>query len=236
MHGCIVVPSSVADFGVLFFNHDQNVQFQYGGLVATITALLETGHLKQREDQTYMIETIDGIFCMKVTTNDLEVTSVYLESDQCNVYQWEENYQIISVDGKRDYALLTLPKEIPMIHLDYLSKINQWGKKMINRFVSLHSLDGIIVIEPINGHENHVRSVTFMRDETILRSPGFDSTFEILTALREKNKSIQQLSNESIFNSYLTAKLISKDNRFSLETEGFITGIHEFVVDPDDPL
>lgn len=236
IHGCLILPSDVADYGVLFFNHDQRVQFKYGGLVATITALLETGNIEKRKDHLYTVETIEGIYHLKVTMDEQEVTSVYLESEPCLKREQRKDYEVITIDGKRNYALFPLPSHIPSISLDHLSVINEWGKTTIERLTQEKTLDGVIIVETINENNQDVRSVTFERDGTILRSPGFDSTFAMLTALQESNKSMKQLSNTSIFNSQLTASLASEDNRFSIETEGFVTGIHEFVVDPDDPL
>lgn len=237
MHGCIVVPSRDAHFGLLFFNHDENVQFKYGGLVATITALLETGNLKQCEDHHYTVETIEGIYHLKVTMKNQEVTSVYIESGQCFVQKQVEDYQIVSVDDKRNYALFTsLPSDIPSIDLKYLSQINAWGKRTIDYLMKEQSLEGVIITEAIDGQLDNVRSLTFERDGTILRSPGFDSSFAIFTALRSSHQSIKQISNTSIFNSCFTAFLATEDNQFSIATEGFVTGIHDFIVDQDDPL
>lgn len=236
MHGCIVIPSHNADFGLLFFNHDKHVQFIYGGLVATITALLETGNLKQNKNQQYTVETIEGIQHLHVSMKNQEVVSVTVVSDQCTVRDNDENYQIVSIDGKRDYALFSMPDDIPSINLNHLSAINAWGKQEVEQLIIDESLAGVIITETIDGQSNHVRSLTFERDGTILRSPGYDSTFAILTALRASDQSIKELSNTSIFESHLTASLVSANNRFSIEAEGFITGIHEFIVDQDDPL
>src|SRR5690625_3681955 len=195
MHGCIVLPSEVADYGLLFFNHDEEVQFKYGGLVTTVTALLEMGHLKQNETNTYTIETVDGVRRVKVTMTGQEVTSVYVENDTCVVQDESKDYHVISVDGQQNYLIFNLPKKIPNIHLDHLSAINEWGKKKIAKLEKEQiAFDGVIVTERIDEASHDVRSVTFERDGSILRSPGFDSTWAILTLVLDSNEDIKHLS------------------------------------------
>ncbi len=49
LNGCIVVPSihNEVDAAVLFFNHEGSIPLHYGGIVAVITMLLESGYLKR---------------------------------------------------------------------------------------------------------------------------------------------------------------------------------------------
>lgn len=49
LNGCIVVPSihPEIDAAVLFFNHEGSIPLHYGGIVAVITMLLESGYLKR---------------------------------------------------------------------------------------------------------------------------------------------------------------------------------------------
>ena len=49
LNGCIVVSSiyNEVDATVLFFNHEGSVPLHYGGIVAVITMLLESGYLKR---------------------------------------------------------------------------------------------------------------------------------------------------------------------------------------------
>lgn len=235
MHGCIVIPSLKADFGLLFFNHDQQVQFKLSGLVATLTALLETGHLKQKDTQQYTAETIHGIFQLKVKVVDQEVVGVSVSCGKCLV-QDEDNYQRITVASDRDYLLFELPESIPTIHLKYLSDINEWGREAVNYFSQDESLAGIILLEGDSSKKGYVRSLTYERDGTVLRSPGYDSTFVILSALHQKDSTLIEVNNTSIFNSHLIATLNDNQNELTIEAEAFITGFHEFLLDPEDPL
>ncbi|HLS20833.1 MAG TPA: proline racemase family protein [Bacillota bacterium] len=235
MHGCIVVPSDHAHFGLLFFNHDDNIQFKYSGLVATLTALLETGNLQQNAENIYTIETVAGIFQLHATIENNEVIKVTLATNQCSIHDKGE-YKLITVDEKRDYLLFELPKSIEHLKVEYLSDINAWGKQTIKHFSKSNRLEGIIVIERDNSNPNKVRSLTYERDGTILRSPGYDTTLGLLSALQVENKSITNIINTSIFNSHLEAKLDMNTKQIDITSEAFVTGIHQFVVDSDDPL
>ncbi|ASN04560.1 proline racemase family protein [Virgibacillus necropolis] len=238
MNGCIVIPSKVADYGLLFFNHDSKIQFKYGGLVASITAMLETGNLFPNESEQYKVETVNGIYTVKAKFDKQEVTTVYFESDRCHVVEKTPEYCLVEVDGSRKYLVFELPDSLSEINLEQLSSINRWGRKATERTTKKDRLfDGIIISEPINVATNEVRSVTFEKDGTILRSPGIDSTLAIFTARLIKSDQHVQLTNRSIFDSLVAAKLIPEtDHRFSIETQGFTTGMHQFIYDQTDPL
>src|SRR5690625_2878866 len=53
INGCIVLPSTKADYQLLFFNHEGVSCFQYEGLFASLTALLETGNISRTKDNLY---------------------------------------------------------------------------------------------------------------------------------------------------------------------------------------
>ncbi|WP_099159242.1 proline racemase family protein [Virgibacillus ndiopensis] len=234
MNGLIVAPSRVADFALLFVNHDSGVRFKYGGLVTTVTALLETGNLAKKEDNVYEIETVNGIHLVYATYEDQEVEMVRFESEECRVMETTEEYELVEIDSNRNYLIYSLPDSIPGIHMDYLSSIIKWGKQTAEKVKNTIQFDGILIRELL---VNGVRSVTFENDGSILRSPGIDSTFAIFTALLNGSGNLTKLTNQSIFDSKLTARLIAgTDNRFSVETRGFVTGTHQFIYDQEDPL
>lgn len=235
MHGCIVVPSKEAHFGLLFFNHDKKVQFKYSGLVAALTALLETSNLKVNEENKYTIETIKGIFTLQAKIENNEVVAVTIATDQCSI-QDEGKYKRITVDDDRDYLLFKLPETIKQLNIKYLSDINRLGKEVTEYFSKNDRLEGIIVVERDKNEKNEVRSLTYERDGTILRSPGYDTTFALLSAFQAENNTISNIVNTSIFNSYLEAKIDINTEQIVITSEAFVTGIHQFVVDSDDPL
>lgn len=237
MHGCIVIPSSAADLGVLFFAHHQDKVFSYSGLIATITALLETGNLARKESDCYNIETINGLYTIKVTCENEQVNSVILENRGTRVVKSQSEYCVVEVDECRRYLVMSLPDGVPGIQLYYLSTIIKWSNKTSEKYSKIYpDLSGIILTES-HGSTDKVRSITFDPNGNIVRSPGIDSTFAIFASRIEDGREHVRLTNKSIFDSTLTAHLIDKTNgRFSLQTKGFTTGMHQFMYDTEDPL
>ncbi|MGY0692205.1 proline racemase family protein [Virgibacillus sp. FSP13] len=238
MNGCIVIPSNTADYACVFVNHDRDVKFKYAGLVATVTALLETGNLVKKENNVYDIETVNGLHSVYASFENQEVRKTRIESGACRVVETSDDYQSVEIDQSRHYLIYDPPDTMAGIGVAHLASIKKWGLETAAQMRSKSiSFDGIVLTEPLDTKGNKVRSVTFEKDGSILRSPGMDSTFAILTALSSGSKPLTELTNHSIFDSKLTATLIEGTNtRYSIETQGFITGTHQFIYDQEDPL
>jgi proline racemase len=80
MHGCVVLPSKKADFGLLLFAHHKESLFSYSGLIGAVTALLETGKLQRTDNDNYTVETIYGIYQVQATVQNEKVTSILLKN------------------------------------------------------------------------------------------------------------------------------------------------------------
>lgn len=236
MNGCIVASSPTADFQLLFFNHEGGNNFKYEGLLATVTALIETGNLKRAKDDSYKVETVHGIYTVQSHVTNQEVTAVELESGVCTVTESEVNAAAVSVDDNRNYLIYTLPESIQEIGLEHLAAVSDWGIAKTRELTNANiAFDGVILVEQLQD-PTHVRSVTFEKDGYILRSPGVDSSFALL-ALFKTEGAITVLENESIFGSSLTVySHFGNEGRFSVTAEPFVTGSHEFIFDPEDPL
>ncbi|GAA0609519.1 proline racemase family protein [Virgibacillus siamensis] len=238
MNGCIVLPSKVADYACLFVQHDNGTSFTYSGLVATVTALLETGNITKKEKNVYQIETTHGIYSITAIFEQQEVRSSCFESGECKVLSIDETCSIVQIDQSRDYLVYHLPDSIPGIDMENLLAISKWGKHTVTEAGKKHAFDGVILTESISRqNQAKVRSVTFKKDGTILRSPGADSTFAIFQLLLYESPAITTLENESIFGGTMTAALAAgTSHHFLMETEAYVTGIHQFIYDPTDPL
>ncbi|MCG7346141.1 proline racemase family protein [Sporosarcina sp. ACRSL] len=236
MNGCIVTSSLTADFQLIFFNHEGSNNFKYEGLLATVTALIETGNLKRTADDSYKVETVHGIYTVQAKVDNQEVTAVELVSGVFTVTESEVDAAAVSVDNTRNYLIYNLPESIEGIELEHLAAVNNWGIAKTRELAKANiAFDGVILVEQLKD-SNHVRSVTFEKDGYILRSPGVDSSFALMTLLNTK-ESTTVLENESIFGSSLTVHSQSGDeNRFSIQAVPFVTGSHEFIFDPEDPL
>ena len=236
MHGCIALATKAADFRLLFFNHKDVSAFKYEGILATVTALIETGTIKYKKDGVYTIETVHGIYSVKTIVKGGEVTACTIESQTCLQVSEDEEFITVRVDDKRNYVIYESRNTIPAIELKHLAAIQQWGNKKTAE-LSLAGIhyEGVVLVEKDQADLLNVRSVTFEKDGYILRSAGIDTSFAILASMNEQS----ELKNESIFGSSLDVAVIQSDGdgkKFSTETEAFVTGTHDFILDEDDPL
>lgn len=238
MNGCVVLPSGRADLGILLFSHTQRKLFSYSGLVAIITALLETGNLERTKNDKYSIETIYGIYQVQATVREEQVVSVSLKNKETRVVDSKSDFQVVDIDGERRYVVTALLDEIPGIRLDYLSWIMKQGKDAVGKYTEMYPmLSGVILTEREAKGDNNVRSITFDSEGKIVRSPGIDSTFAILSLYIDTGRKKAELTNKNIYDSELIAHVVDeKTKQFSIQTQGFITGMHQFVYDRDDPL
>ena len=234
MHGCVVTESAGADTAMLFFVHDRVSAFKYEGVMATLTALLETGNLERAENGEYTIDTVTGIHRVKAEVSGDEVMYVRVESRSAEVAGRPERPSV-RIDGERDYLIYPLPADIPAIELEHLTALAEWGAaKACGLTDEGVSFKGVILTEKIG--DNRVRTMTFEPDGYILRSPGVDSTLALL-AEQANRTGAGRITNESIYGSELTAELADGDTLAGrVRAEPFVTGSHEFVFDREDPL
>lgn len=237
INGCIVVSSDVADFGLIVMDHAGSDRFTYSSLVATITALLEAGHMSLKESNLYKVETIHGVFSVNATYENEEVTNVRVNQIGCEVVEISEDYHIVEFGHSGTYLIMNKPNSIPDIEVDHLSHIIKWGMETTKAMQALYQFDGLIMVDPEGSQQNNVRSITFKNDGTIIRSPGMESTAALFTIMRSPVEPGTEFSNTSIFGSCFTACANSGElNGFSIDTQGFVTGYHQFIYDREDPL
>ncbi|QWH12427.1 proline racemase [Bacillus mycoides] len=246
LNGCIVVPSihNEVDAAVLFFNHEGSIPLHYGGIVAVITMLLESGYLKKRESNQYKIETLSGIFSVDAYVENDEVVSVSFESKLC--YMIETNlkignisYSLIQAD--KVYAVVEKDTYSPEISIENISKLKKWGEATLQAIQKQSLIKRLILVDSMQKEKNHIKSITFHEDNFIVRSPGFVSTIVSYVYTLFKNDYIadKPFRNESIFNSFITVEKVKKEELgyiFRFESRGFITGMQTFILDPTDPF
>ncbi|MGM0900488.1 MAG: proline racemase family protein [Bacillota bacterium] len=250
LNGCLVVPpmKTGADVAVVFFNHEGTVPMQYGGVVAVVTALLECGHLDSNPSNEYKIETVSGIISVTAVLDDGEVKSVELNSESCQVVQ--TNVALSYLDLQTEMTLVQADQlyaifdkaDVPFdIETKDLPEIHHWGEKAAAALKGKHSADRVILLDHSRKGEGKVKTITFLPDNYIVRSPGFGTTAACtayLLSIRALAAN-EPIENESIFNGKLTAKLTAQtetDYEFRYKARGFITGMQTYFLDPTDPL
>ncbi len=246
LNGCIVVPSihNEVDAAVLFFNHESSIPLHYGGIVAVITMLLESGYLKKRESNQYKIETLSGIFLVHAYVENDEVISVSFESKLC--YLIEENLQVGNVSysliqADKVYAVVEKGAYSPEIRVENISELKRWGEATLQAIQKQSLIKRLILVDPSQKEKNQIKSITFHEDNFIVRSPGFVSTIVSYVHALFKNDYMadKPFKNESIFNSFITVEKVKKEELgyiFRFESRGFITGMQTFLLDPTDPF
>ncbi|PID16192.1 proline racemase [Sporosarcina sp. P34] len=233
MNGCIVGPSAKANYQLLFLHHQEAIGFKYESLLATTAALLEIGHLQQKEDGQYTVETVHGVWHVNVAVEQQEVIAVKMEVAEGKMLVRDSEASCVELPSGHRFYVYTLPITIKSLQLGQLSEIMEWGAIQVEKLKSQQkAFDGIILQEQLADYE--YRSVTFEQDGYILRSPGIEST--IALAMKEQ-RTINSLSNQSIFESKIEIQSVPGDRGiFSVKGVPFITGSHEFILDPEDPL
>ena len=233
MNGCLVCPSTEAQFGLAFFNHPDSTVFKQEALLAATTALIEMGTIERTEDDRYQVETAYGTYTITAKVEDGEVVETSMFVDASEVVEKTEAFTKVRVGDNRFYRLYVLPPEIPTIDVAHLGMIERWGATITKQLKQAEaSVEGIVLIEEFE--EGHVRTVTFEKDGYILRSPGIDVTCAILAV-----ENVQRFTNTSIFHSTLSVEQLTTTTgkiKQLVRGEAFVTGSHDFLVDADDPL
>lgn len=233
MNGCVVGASAVADYQLLFLHHQAAIDFKYEALLATTAALLEIGHLKTKSDGQYTVETIHGLWQVKAVIEQQEVSLISMEVAEGKILENESGASCVELPSGHKFYVYSLPASIESLQLEHLSEIMEWGARKAEELTAQQkSFEGIILQEQ---HANHdYRSVTFEQDGYILRSPGIESS--IALAVNEQQP-IDLLSNQSIFESKVVIQSVPGERGiFSVGGVPYITGSHEFILDPEDPL
>jgi proline racemase len=250
LNGCLVVPPfhRDADAAIVFFDHIGTISLHYGGIVAVITALLECGHIKQRESNEYRLETVGGVFSVRVVIENHEVISVQFESKPCLMVKKEiplslqygsthfalvQADQLYAVFDKRDFSV--------EIRVEELSELKAWCQSIYKALGSNAHIKAAILMDDSQLEARRIKTVTFRDDQYIVRSPGFGATLAGFTSLfaRFGESKSQSCVNESVFGSELQVQLTKQTEsgyQFMFTSRGFITGMLSFVLDPTDPL
>ncbi|KQL52883.1 proline racemase [Heyndrickxia shackletonii] len=266
MYGCIVTPpvSEKAEFGVLFM-HNEGLSTMCGhGIIAVVTALVETGRLHiSPEKETILIDSPAGLITAKVYFENNEVQSVAFLNVPSFVYKknlvltvGNRECQIDVAYGGAFYAIVTASDFSLSLNIEQLPMIQKTAKQIKeaieDKLMVQHPLEdgisgiyGVIFTDKAHRPNSDLRSVTVFADQQIDRSPCGTGTSALLASLYESGRLAENdlFVNESIVGSQLSGKCVGKTmikdyQAIITEINGraFVTGLHQFFVDPSDPL
>lgn len=257
--------SAEADFGVLFLHNEGYSTMCGHGIIAVTKVALETGMLPIRTPETVVkIDTPAGLVTAFARIHNGNVSSVYFHNVPSYVVALNEKVEVpglgvIEYDlafGGAFYAYVDVAQTGLACSPSHFRELIDKGM-LIKRAVmqsrriehpfenDLNFLYGTIFIGPAEQQGAHSRNVCIFAEGEVDRSPtgtGVSGRLAIHFA-RGGIKLNQAIEIESIIGSRFAGRVVSTTSfgphaAIIPEVEGraFITGRHEFWINPDDPL
>jgi proline racemase len=254
-----------SDFGVLF-THNEGYSTMCGhGIIAVTTVLLELGCLPKREPTTTVrIDAPAGLITAYANVRDGRVQSVRFHNVPSFVASLDDEVEVLGLGTVRydlafggayyayvnapDYGLTCTPADYrPLIATGMDIKRAVMRSRTIEHpgAADLAFLYGTIFIAPPESPDAHSRNVCVFAEGEVDRSPtgtGVSGRLAIHYARGELRVG-ESIVIESILGTTFTGRVVDtttvgKYPAIIPEVEGsaYITGRHEFVIDPRDPL
>ena len=265
MYGAILTPpvTPEADYGVLFLTNEGYSSMCGHGVIALTTTLLETGMFPAAGPAaTITYDAPAGLIRAHATLLEGEVTSVAFENVPAFQYAAElpitAGGQTLRVDvawGGAFYALVdaaALGLTVAPGHVHALTAAGMAVKHAVEAAIEvrhpaepgLAGLYGTIITGPPADSANQGRNITIYAEGAVDRSPCGTGTSARLANLHARGELGigEPYRHESVIGTTFTGRILAETvvaDRPAVVTEisgqGFITGFHQFVVDPADP-
>ena len=257
--------SQEADFGVIFMHNVGYSSMCGHGIIALTKVAIESGIVKVSEPTTTVkIDSPAGLITAKGHINNGKVGKVFFQNVPSYVVALDSEIEIpeygkikydLAFGGAyyvyvqaTDIGLTCYPKDI-----DKLIHVGREMKKAVSNAVNIkHPIDndlsflyGTIFIDKPEDSDSHSRNVCVFADGEVDRSPTGTGVSGRL-AIHDQRGEIgigESITIESIIGTKFEGRII-KETKFGsfdaiiseITGEAFITGKHEFFVDPEDPL
>jgi proline racemase len=270
MYGCILTPpvSPEANLGVLFLHNEGYSTMCGHGVIALVTALVETGTLPARGQETPVTLDTPAGLVRAIAHSDEQghVSSVSFRNVPSFVYARKVEITVppwgnLSVDiafGGAFYAFLDAKQIGLHVRPEETAQLVAAGeaiKKAVNAVLSikhpfesdLSFLYGTILIGPPANPTHHSRNICVFANAEVDRSPtgtGVSARLALHAARGELDEG-QHIVIESILgeNSAFAGSVVGRTKVGDYEAvipevsgSAFITGRHEFYLDPRDTL
>lgn len=263
MYGCIITPPAEpdSDFGVLFMHNEGWSTMCGHGIIAVVKMVVETGRFLHTKEK-YVIDTPAGKVTAYANCKDNKVESVSFDNVPSFVYKNDLKLNINGKDisgkiafGGAFYAVIN-SKDIGLsVDFENLNELQKWGTKIKNSIESemevvhpiekgLKGIYGVVFSDAPEDSKADLRNVTIFANAQIDRSPCGTATCARLATLEEE-EALQdgKFIHESITGGHFIGEIIaySKVGKYKaivprVTGNSFITGLHQFVMDPDDTL
>ncbi|MFN8592438.1 MAG: proline racemase family protein [Thermomicrobiales bacterium] len=265
MYGAILTPpvTAGADFGVLFLTNEGYSTMCGHGVIALTTALLETGMLPRKEPRTDVVyDSPAGLIRAAANVSNGRVESVAFRNVPS--FRFAQGVKVetsagpVQADiafGGAFYALVDaadLGVQVSRAQTPLLTRLGMEVKRAIEGQMDvvhpeepeLRGIYGTIISEPPRAPGHDGRNITIYAEGAVDRSPCGTGTSAKLANLYAEGRIGRDVAyvHESVIDTTFTGRVLGETTvgTFSaVDTEisgrGFITGFHQFVVDPDDP-
>lgn len=253
-----------ADYGVLFLTNEGYSSMCGHGVIALTTVLLEMGILPRRGDaETPVAYDSPAGLIRAVATHDGErVTAVRFQNVPAFQYRRglvvETSVGQVAVDvawGGAFYALVEAAALGVEVVPEQAVRLTELGMEIKNAVQELdypvhpeepglHGVYGTIITAPPRTAEGDGRNITIYADGAVDRSPcGTGTSARLANMYANGQISVgEPFRHESVIDTVFTGKVLAETHVAGLpavETEiagrGFVTGLHQFLVQPDDP-
>ncbi|MGG1658516.1 proline racemase family protein [Brevibacillus sp. NRS-1366] len=266
MYGCVITPpvSSDAAFGVLFLHNEGYSTMCGHGIIAVVTAAIETGMLQLTgSEENIVIDSPAGRIFARANAEGTQVNSVSFENVPSFVYakdvpiEWEERtFHVDIAFGGAFYAVVQAKDLGVQVEIEQLAKLQEWGARIKEQIEAamqvVHPLEpelvgiyGVIISDESRKQGSDLRNVTIFADKQVDRSPCGTGTAARLATLYARGELAigEKFVHEGIVDSQFIGTIIGTTQVGgypaivpTIEGKAFITGLHQFVVDPTDPL
>ena len=264
MYGAVLTPPVTpgADFGVLFLTNEGYSTMCGHGVIALTTVLLETGMIPRCGPRTEVIyDSPAGLIRADAAVDNDRVTSVAFRNVPAFRYadclDLATSVGSVRADvsyGGAFYALVDaadLGLEVLPENAAALTRLGMEIKRAVDREIEvvhpdepeLRGIYGTIISEPPRTPGGHGRNITIYAEGAVDRSPCGTGTSAKLACLYADGRIPrgERYVHESVIGTTFTGRVLEETSVGpfpAVETEiagrGFLTGLQQFVVDPED--
>jgi len=254
-----------ADFGVIYMEPGGYVTMCGHGTIAICTVLVETGIIEALEPETEIVlDTPAGLVRAKVAVKDGKAESVTMRNVPSFLYMADVKVDVpdvgrVKVDiayGGNFYAILEAESVGLEVKPGHARKLISTGTRIwraVNEEIEIHhpekpEIDCVNYVEfsaPATNPKANMKNAVVVPPGGMDRSPCGTGTCAKMATLYSMGKLNlnEEFVHESIIGSLFYAKLIRETKVGDYEAvvpvirgSAYITGINQFVVDPDDPF
>lgn len=254
-----------ADIGVIYIEVGGYLPMCGHDTIGCCTAMIEAGIVPANEPVTTIkLDTPAGLVTARVTVKDLSAKGVAFRNIPSFLYQKDvvvevPNHGQIQLDiayGGNFYALVEANKlelDITPEHAGDLVRAGIAVREAVNTQIRVQHpekpfIDGLTHVEfygPPTHPEAHVKNAVILPPGSVDRSPCGTGTSAKVATLHAKGrlKTGEEFVHESILGTIFRARVVEETRVgdfpavvAEIAGRAYVTGINQFVVDPEDPL